>query len=104
MSQHILLLTVNPEMQTVNGRMRMYQPAQNPATGNPRKSKMRNQMILHKIDWDAILIFGLFLENSKKNKNWFVVTLQLSVFRGGVNKNVYCQRPDISKKLFTAYT
>ena len=30
-------------MQTPNGRMRMYQPAQNPATGHPTKMSPRNQ-------------------------------------------------------------
>ena len=40
-------LTVSPSMQTVKGMMRMYHPAQNPATGKPRKIRMRNQMIIH---------------------------------------------------------
>ena len=40
-------LTVRPSMHTVKGMMRMYQPAQNPATGKPRKMRMRNQMIIH---------------------------------------------------------
>ena len=40
-------LTVSPSMQTVKGIMRMYQPAQNPATGKPMKMRRRNQMIIH---------------------------------------------------------
>ena len=36
-------LTVNPSKQTAKGRMRMYQPAQNPARGQPQKMSPRNQ-------------------------------------------------------------
>ena len=36
-------LTVNPSKQTAKGRMRMYQPAQNPARGQPQKMRPRNQ-------------------------------------------------------------
>ena len=42
-------------MQTVIGKMRMYHPAQKPATGNPTKRRIRNQMILQRIDAEAIL-------------------------------------------------
>ena len=34
-------------MQTVKGMMRMYQPAQKPATGKPMKMSRRNQMTIH---------------------------------------------------------
>jgi hypothetical protein len=36
-------------MQTVKGRMSIYQPAQNPATGKAMNHRMRNQMMLHKM-------------------------------------------------------
>ena len=36
-------LTVKPSKQTAKGRMRMYQPAQNPARGQPQKMSPRNQ-------------------------------------------------------------
>ena len=51
-TQHILtdvlILTVSPSIQTVNGKIRMYHPAQNPATGKAMKIKIKNQMICHK--------------------------------------------------------
>ena len=36
-------------MHSVKGRMRIYQPAQKPATGKAMNHRMRNQMILHKM-------------------------------------------------------
>ena len=44
----VVLLTVSPSMQTVNGKIRMYHPAQNPATGKAMKMRIKNQMICHK--------------------------------------------------------
>ena len=38
-----LKITVNPSKQTAKGRMRMYQPAQKPASGQPMKRSPRNQ-------------------------------------------------------------
>ena len=40
-------LTVNPSMQTVKGKIRIYHPAQKPATGNATKNKIKNQTRLH---------------------------------------------------------
>ena len=42
-----VVLTVNPSMQTVKGKIRIYHPAQNPATGNATKNKIKNQTRLH---------------------------------------------------------
>ena len=41
------LLTVNPSMHTVKGKIRMYHPAQNPATGKATNIKIKNQTRLH---------------------------------------------------------
>ena len=48
-------------MQTVKGKIKMYHPAQNPATGKAMKIRMRNQMICHKTLPPAamILLFGI---------------------------------------------
>ena len=48
-------LTVSPSMQTVKGRIRMYHPAQNPATGKEINIRIRNQIMLQRILPDAAI-------------------------------------------------
>lgn len=43
----IYILTLNAGMQTVRGYIKMYQPAQKPATKNDRKMRITSQMMNH---------------------------------------------------------